>query len=255
MNVYNELYLKGINRHSTVSGEDSDIRVFLFGKDPFLTVFNKIKSVENQKNKNNLLGMNNQNLLLEEELGLQIPIDDTDRGAVIREENLRSIYVGNLEYKVSEEELKEFFSSIGKVKKVRIPTNLTGQHKGFGYVEFEDKLSVEKAFELNRKKLNGREVVIRNKRTNLPRFNRQTSRTYYSYNRGRGRGWGRGRGRGRGQNYEGNRNYDYQSNRGRGRGRGGGGRGLGGRGGGRGRGRGRGGNKYNFPDPQKVNEN
>ena len=47
-----------------------------------------------------------------------------------------SIYVGNLSYEVTEEDLKQAFSEYGTVKKARLPTDReTGRARGFGFVE------------------------------------------------------------------------------------------------------------------------
>lgn len=52
----------------------------------------------------------------------------------------RKLYVGNLKYSVTEEELRELFSRYGDVKNVRII-----QNKGFGFVEFDTLEEAEKA--------------------------------------------------------------------------------------------------------------
>ncbi|MDK2412918.1 RNA-binding protein [Aphanizomenon sp. PH219] len=47
-----------------------------------------------------------------------------------------SIYVGNLSYEVTEEDLKQAFSEYGTVKKAQLPTDReTGRARGFGFVE------------------------------------------------------------------------------------------------------------------------
>lgn len=47
-----------------------------------------------------------------------------------------SIYVGNLSYKVSQQDLSDVFSEYGTVKRVQIPTDReTGRSRGFGFVE------------------------------------------------------------------------------------------------------------------------
>ncbi|MEB3181450.1 MAG: RNA-binding protein [Nostocaceae cyanobacterium] len=49
-----------------------------------------------------------------------------------------SIYVGNLSYKVTQEELTEVFADYGTVKRVQLPTDReTGRLRGFGFVEME----------------------------------------------------------------------------------------------------------------------
>ncbi|QYZ78571.1 RNA-binding protein [Methanofollis formosanus] len=65
------------------------------------------------------------------------------------------LYVGNLTYSVTEEELEELFSNYGEVKSVKIIGD-----KGFGFVEMETVEEAEKAMEA----LNGTEFVGRTMR-------------------------------------------------------------------------------------------
>jgi RNA recognition motif-containing protein len=47
-----------------------------------------------------------------------------------------SIYVGNLSYKVTQEDLSAVFAEYGEVKRVQLPTDReTGRPRGFGFVE------------------------------------------------------------------------------------------------------------------------
>ncbi|HEY9853963.1 MAG TPA: RNA-binding protein [Leptolyngbyaceae cyanobacterium] len=47
-----------------------------------------------------------------------------------------SIYVGNLPYQVTQEDLSSVFAEYGTVKRVQIPTDReTGRSRGFGFVE------------------------------------------------------------------------------------------------------------------------
>ena len=49
-----------------------------------------------------------------------------------------TIYVGNLVYDVTSEDLTEVFSEYGTVKRVSLPTDReTGRPRGFGFVEME----------------------------------------------------------------------------------------------------------------------
>ena len=50
-----------------------------------------------------------------------------------------SIYVGNLSYEVTEEDLKEVFKEYGEVKRVQLPKDReTGKVRGFAFVEMEN---------------------------------------------------------------------------------------------------------------------
>ncbi|RKP14067.1 hypothetical protein BJ684DRAFT_15584, partial [Piptocephalis cylindrospora] len=69
-------------------------------------------------------------------------------------------YVGNLPYEnLTDESLTEFFTGCA-VKNVRIIRDFSDQPKGFGYVEFEDVSSLEKAVALSGSPLNGRNLRI-----------------------------------------------------------------------------------------------
>ena len=47
-----------------------------------------------------------------------------------------SIYVGNLSYEVTQEDLTEIFAEYGSVKQIQLPTDReTGRMRGFGFVE------------------------------------------------------------------------------------------------------------------------
>ncbi len=66
-----------------------------------------------------------------------------------------NIYVGNLSFESTEEELRGLFAEHGEVLKVNIITDRdTGRPRGFGFVEMADENSGRTAIE----KVNGREV-------------------------------------------------------------------------------------------------
>ena len=86
-----------------------------------------------------------------------------------------SIYVGNLNYEVSQEDLSEVFSEYGTVKRVHLPTDReTGKKRGFGFVEMETEAEEEKAIET----LDGAEWMGRDIRVNKarPREDRSSMR-------------------------------------------------------------------------------
>ena len=84
-----------------------------------------------------------------------------------------SIYVGNLNYEVSQEDLNEVFSEYGSVKRVHLPTDReTGRKRGFGFVEMETDAEEEKAIEtLDGAEWMGRELKVNKAR---PRENRNS---------------------------------------------------------------------------------
>lgn len=52
-----------------------------------------------------------------------------------------SIFVGNLSYEVTQEDIVDVFAEYGKVQRVHIPTDReTGQKRGFAFVELETKV-------------------------------------------------------------------------------------------------------------------
>ena len=73
-----------------------------------------------------------------------------------------NIYVGNLSYEVTEEDLKEAFEAFGEVETVKvIKDNYTGRSKGFGFVEMPSKAGAQSAIGgLNGKELNGRTLNV-----------------------------------------------------------------------------------------------
>ncbi|ACA98282.1 MULTISPECIES: RNA-binding protein [Cyanophyceae] len=59
-----------------------------------------------------------------------------------------SIYVGNLDYAVEEDDLREVFNDYGKVKRVYLPVDRETQRKrGFGFVEMSNDEEEDKAIE------------------------------------------------------------------------------------------------------------
>jgi RNA recognition motif-containing protein len=61
-------------------------------------------------------------------------------------EKKMNIYVGNLNYKVTREDLQELFAEYGEVVSVNIITDReTGRSKGFGFVEMADDTEAENA--------------------------------------------------------------------------------------------------------------
>ncbi len=66
-----------------------------------------------------------------------------------------NIYVGNLSFEMTEEQLEGAFAAHGEVQSARIITDrYTGQSRGFGFVEMPDNAAAETAIQA----LNGREV-------------------------------------------------------------------------------------------------
>jgi len=72
------------------------------------------------------------------------------------------LYVGNLPYSATSDQLREMFSQAGTVSDcVVITDRQSGRSKGFGFVEFEKEEDAKKAIELfNEKEMDGRKLVV-----------------------------------------------------------------------------------------------
>lgn len=80
---------------------------------------------------------------MEGDLELVVKVSDPSRkqerhGAVYEE---REIHVSNIDWKATEEDLREVFSKFGTVESVRIARKVDGSSKGFGFVDFSNKVS------------------------------------------------------------------------------------------------------------------
>ncbi len=73
-----------------------------------------------------------------------------------------NIYIGNLPYRIVEEDLKEIFEEYGEVTSAKvIKDKFTGRSKGFGFVEMSDEAEGKKAVEeLNNAELEGRNIKV-----------------------------------------------------------------------------------------------
>jgi RNA recognition motif-containing protein len=73
-----------------------------------------------------------------------------------------NIYVGNLSYEVTEEDLKQAFETFGKVESVNIiQDKYTNRSKGFGFVEMPDDADAESAInDLNDTEIKGRALKV-----------------------------------------------------------------------------------------------
>ncbi|GAB0195404.1 embryonic polyadenylate-binding protein 2 [Grus japonensis] len=81
----------------------------------------------------------------------------------------RSIYVGNVDYGGTAEELESHFNSCGQINRVTILCDkFSGHPKGYAYIEFEEKSSVKAAVELDESVFRGRVIKVLPKRTNMP---------------------------------------------------------------------------------------
>jgi len=74
----------------------------------------------------------------------------------------RKLYVGNLPYSTTEEELTEMFGRSGAVDTVTIIRDMaTGRAKGFGFVEMASDDDAQKAIQdLNQQQIGGRTLTV-----------------------------------------------------------------------------------------------
>ena len=75
---------------------------------------------------------------------------------------MKSVFVGNVSFQVSESELQALFEPFGEVTRVQIMTDRdTGRSRGFGFVEMTNDDEAAKAIEsLNGKEMDGRALNI-----------------------------------------------------------------------------------------------
>ena len=74
-----------------------------------------------------------------------------------------NIYVGNLNYRVREDDLKSVMEQFGAVDSVKVVKDReTGRSKGFAFVEMQNDDDAKKAIEeLNEKEFEGRQMVVK----------------------------------------------------------------------------------------------
>ncbi|MDE3155950.1 MAG: RNA-binding protein [Acidobacteriota bacterium] len=74
----------------------------------------------------------------------------------------RRLYVGNLPYKATDEELNELFSRAGTVDNVRVMRDMaTGRARGFAFVEMASDEDAQKAInEFHQYEMDGRQLVV-----------------------------------------------------------------------------------------------
>ncbi len=105
------------------------------------------------------------------------------------------LYVGNLPYSTTEDELRSLFSGAGTLASVAlIKDRDTGQSKGFAFIEMSNQVEAEKAISM----FNGHSMGQRELKVSLARPRED---------RGGGGGYGGGRGGGRRSDRGGGRGY------------------------------------------------
>lgn len=128
--------------------------------------------------------------------------------------NPKKLFVGNLPYSSSEQELHNLFSQYGEIVSVTLVTDrMSGRSKGFAFVEFADEAAATAAVEgVNGTELDGRALIVNVARPPQPRENRAGSggggfRPRSGGGFGGGNRGGSSGGYGGGNNFRGRRDY------------------------------------------------
>ncbi|KAL8986923.1 MAG: hypothetical protein Q9177_003822, partial [Variospora cf. flavescens] len=106
---------------------------------------------------------------------MQASLDQQDNDLREDREDIdaRSIFVGNVDYGASPEEIQAHFQSCGSINRVTILLDkFTGHPKGYAYVEFTEPNLVAQALVLNESMFRGRNLKVVPKRTNVPGMTR-----------------------------------------------------------------------------------
>src|SRR4030043_2105730 len=83
----------------------------------------------------------------------------------------KKVYVANISFNATEQDVRDLFSDYGEVVSVKIITDkFTGQSKGFGFVEMESESDAQKTIsELNGKPFMGKTLTLAEARPQQPR--------------------------------------------------------------------------------------
>ncbi|KAI4318466.1 hypothetical protein MLD38_032167 [Melastoma candidum] len=108
--------------------------------------------------------------LREMQAKVELEMDSAQDPAQANKEEVdsRSVFLGNVDYACTPEEVQQHFQSCGTVNRVTIRSDKYGQPKGYAYVEFLEPEAVQEALCLNESELHGRQLKVTAKRTNVP---------------------------------------------------------------------------------------
>lgn len=107
-----------------------------------------------------------------------------------------SIFVGDLDPRTTEADLRVFFASCGTITRVTVLKDRQGNPKGNAYVEFESEEQAHAALLKDGQSLHGKPLKVAMKRDNVPGFMRGAPRGGGGYMPRGGRGGGGGLGAG-----------------------------------------------------------
>ncbi len=110
-----------------------------------------------------------------------------------------NIYVGNLSWSMTDEDLSTLFTEYGTVSSAKIlKDKMNGRSKGFGFVEMEDDEAAKTAIaNLNEVEIQGRKLIVNESqpRAEGDDYKKRSGGGGYGGNRGGGGGYGGGGGR------------------------------------------------------------
>jgi RNA recognition motif-containing protein len=91
-----------------------------------------------------------------------------------------TIYVGNLSFQATEDDLKEVFAEYGEVSRVSLPTDReTGRKRGFAFVEMADEAQEDAAIaELDGAEWLGRELKVNKAKPREPKAGAGGNRSF-----------------------------------------------------------------------------
>jgi len=100
----------------------------------------------------------------EEFFGRKMKISNFKEGEVFgrvgrktKPQGCKTIFIGNLPYTITEEEVYNFFEQFGKIKEIRWPK---GDFNGYGWIEFTNTKDTDKAMTINGQLLKGRPLKV-----------------------------------------------------------------------------------------------
>jgi RNA recognition motif-containing protein len=105
-----------------------------------------------------------------------------------KEIKMKKMYVGNIPYDATEEDLRQFFSEQGEIESLKIiQDQFTDRSKGFGFIEMVNEEDAKKAIAtLNGKDFKGKSLTVAEAK---PQQKRQGDKRGSGYGGGAGRGW------------------------------------------------------------------
>uniref|UniRef100_A0A0E0LD28 Polyadenylate-binding protein n=1 Tax=Oryza punctata TaxID=4537 RepID=A0A0E0LD28_ORYPU len=93
--------------------------------------------------------------------GKPIRVMFSNRDPTLRKSGLANVFIKNLEKNIDNKSLYEMFSSFGTILSSKVATDLNGQSKGYGFIQFESEASAKDAINgLNGMLANGQKIFV-----------------------------------------------------------------------------------------------